>query len=341
VRTVMKIGSTAVNTPLNAKEMRITKRKAAVEAVLVEQQRADLTLNSIGDAVLSTAISGNVTYLNPVAERMTGWPRQEAVGQPLTEVLRIIDATTREPAPNPMEQAIEHDRTVGLTPNCLLISRAGAETAIEDSASPIHDQGGVVIGAVMVFRDVSEARAMSRQALYLAQHDVLTALPNRLLLDDRLTQAMAMSRRHGHRLAVLFLDLDRFKYVNDSRGHVAGDMVLQSVAQRLLACVRSSDTVSRQGGDEFVVLLPEIAHADDAAASAQKIIAAFVAPHEVEHDHLQLTVTIGISIYPDDGPDADTLVRCADTAMYCAKDSGRNTYRHFTRDMNEPVAEQP
>ena len=298
---------------------------------------ADLTLDSIGDAVLSTDLLGRVTYLNPVAERMTGWPREEAEGRPLSQVLRIIDAVTREPAPNPLAQAIELDRVFGLTPNCLLISRGGAETAIEDSASPIHDRGGLVIGAVIIFRDVGEARARAQQALHLAHHDALTALPNRALLDDRLTRAMAAARRHRYRLAVLFLDLDRFKRVNDSRGHVAGDRLLQSVARRLVACVRDSDTVSRQGGDEFVVLLSEIAHADDAAVSAKKIGAALAAPHEVGGDHLELTATIGISVYPDDGPDAETLVRHADAAMYCAKNRGRNSYQFFERLMDTPA----
>ena len=310
---------------MNAKAKPITDRQAA------------LTLNAIGDAVLSTDVLGNVTYLNTVAERMTGWERNDAIGRPLTEVLRIIDATTRDAPRDPLAQAMELDTVVGLTPNCLLIDRDGAETAIEDSASPIHDGRGLVTGAVIVFRDVSEARARSRQALHLAHHDALTALPNRTLLDDRLNRAMAGARRNGHRLAVLFLDLDRFKHVNDSRGHMAGDMVLQSVAHRLVASVRNTDTVSRQGGDEFVVLLPEIAQADDAAVSAKKILGAFEAPHEVAPQPLHLTATIGISLYPDDGPDAQTLVRRADTAMYCAKSSGRNTYRFFERQMDMPA----
>ena len=299
---------------------------------------ADLTLDSIGDVVVSTDNLGRVTYLNPVAERMTGWPRQEAEGRPLSEVLRIVDAVTREPARNPLAQAIESDSVFGLTPNCLLIGRGGAETAIEDSAAPIHDRGGLVIGAVIVFRDVGEARARAQQALDLAHHDALTVLPNRVLLEDRLTRAMAAARRHRHRLAVLFLDLDRFKLVNDSRGHAEGDRLLQSVAQRLVACVRDSDTVSRQGGDEFVVLLPEIAHAEDAAVSAKKIGAALAATHTVGSHQLELTATIGISIYPDDGPDAETLVRRADTAMYCAKNRGRNTYQFFERLMDVPAA---
>jgi diguanylate cyclase (GGDEF)-like protein/PAS domain S-box-containing protein len=305
---------------------RIIERKAAEEALFFERQRAEVTLNSIGDAVLSTDIPGNVTYLNPVAERMTGWARHEALGRPLADVFNIIDATTREPARNPLERAMQLDRLVDLSPTCLLIRRDGLETAIEDSASPIHDRGGQVIGAVMVFKDVSEARAMSLQAVYLAQHDFLTDLPNRMLLNDRLTQAIALARRHGHRLGVLFLDLDRFKHVNDSLGHVIGDALLQSVARRLMTCVRSSDTVSRQGGDEFVVLLSEIGDTDDAAGSA--------------HHHLHVTATIGISIYPDDGPDAEKLIKCADTAMYHAKDGGRNNYQFFEPDMNARAVER-
>ena len=285
----------------------------------VREALAGVTLDSIGDAVLSTDMQGNVTYLNPVAEGMTGWRRHEALGRPLAEVLRIVDATTRESARNPMEQAVRLDKTVGLTPNCLLVGRDGLETPIEDSAAPIHDRRGRAIGAVIVFRDVSEVRAMSRRAVHLAQHDFLTGLPNRLLLSDRLTQAIALSRRHGHRLAVLFLDLDRFKRVNDSLGHAIGDLLLQSVARRLVTCVRASDTVSRLGGDEFVVLLSEIGHADDAAAAAREIEAAIVAPHEIAHHRLRVTVTIGTSIYPDDGLDAEALIKRADAAMYRSK----------------------
>jgi diguanylate cyclase (GGDEF)-like protein/PAS domain S-box-containing protein len=319
---------------------RLIERTAAEEALFFERQRAEVTLNSIGDAVLSTDTAGTVTYVNSVAERMTGWSQREALGRPLAEVLQIIDATTREPARNPMDQAIQLDRIVGLTPNRLLVRRDGLETPIEDSASPIHDRGGQVIGAVMVFKDVSEARAMSLQAVYLAQHDFLTDLPNRMLLNDRLSQAIGLARRHGHRLALLFLDLDQFKHVNDSLGHVIGDTLLQSMARRLVTCVRSSDTVSRQGGDEFVVLLLEIDHGDDAAAHAQRIIAALVTPHDIAQHQLHVTVTIGISIYPDDGPDAETLIKCADTAMYHAKQSGRNTYQFFEPAMNARAVER-
>jgi diguanylate cyclase (GGDEF)-like protein/PAS domain S-box-containing protein len=319
---------------------RVIERQTAEEALYFEQQRADITLNSIGDAVISSDLTSRVRYLNPVAERMTGWPRQIASGRPLAEVLRIIDATTREATRNPMDEAIQIDRVVGLTPNCVLIRRDGIETAIEDSASPIHDRRGQVIGAVMVFRDVGSARATAVQIVHLAQHDLLTDLPNRLLLNDRLTQAIALARRQDHHLAVLFLDLDRFKHVNDSLGHAIGDALLRSVAQRLLTCVRGSDTVSRQGGDEFLVLLSVIERADDAAASARKILAALVAPHDIAPHQLHIAGTIGISVYPDDGRDAETLIKCADTAMYHAKERGRNRFQFFERNMHAQAVER-
>src|SRR4029077_1383857 len=148
---------------------------------------------------------------------------------------------------------------------CVLIRRDGYESAIEDTAAPIHDRRGQVTGAVIVFHDVGVARAMSLKMSYLAQHDFLTELPNRMLLNDRLTQAIALAQRHHKSLAVLFLDVDHFKHINDSLGHAIGDELLKSIAQRLVTCVRSSDTVSRHGGDEFVVLLSEVAQPKDAA----------------------------------------------------------------------------
>ena len=248
----------------------VIQRKAAEEALFIEKERAQVTLNSIGDAVLSTDIAGNITYLNSVAEGMTGWSCQEAMGRPLVEVFRIVDGATRELAPDPMAKAVQHNQTVGLTANCILIRRDGFESAIEDSAAPIHDRHGQVTGAVIVFRDVSAARAVRQKMAHLAHHDFLTDLPNRGLLSDRIANAIALARRHGKQRAVLFLDLDRFKQINDSLGHPTGDELLQSVAQRLRACVRGADTVSRQGGDEFVVLLSEIEHAEDAGSQCGK-----------------------------------------------------------------------
>jgi diguanylate cyclase (GGDEF)-like protein/PAS domain S-box-containing protein len=315
----------------------LIERKALEEALFVEKERAQVTLSYIGDAVLSTDTSGHVTYLNLVAERMTGWSREEASGQPVTEVFRIIDGVTRELGRNPLALAVQLNKTVELTPNCILVRRDGFEAAIEDSASAIYDRGGQVIGAVVVFHYVSAARAMSLQ---MAQHDFLTDLPNRMLLNDRLTQAISFARRRGNHLAVLFVDLDRFKLVNDSLGHAIGDQLLQSVAERLVTCVRSSDTVSRQGGDEFVVLLSHVEHAEDAAISARKVLAALSVPHSIGQQALQVTASVGVSIYPDDGQDGDALIKGADAAMYRAKATGGNNYQFFRSDLTVRSAER-
>jgi diguanylate cyclase (GGDEF)-like protein/PAS domain S-box-containing protein len=309
-------------------------RAANTEALFEEKERAQVTLNSIGDAVISTDVAGNVTYLNIVAEGLTGWSQQEAAGHPLEDVFRIIDGTTRQEARNPMEFAIRENKTVGLTPNCTLIRRDGVESPIEDSAAPIHDRHGQVTGAVMVFHDVTAARAMTLRMSYLAQHDALTDLPNRILFNDRLTEAMALAHRYRRQLAVLFLDVDRFKHINDTLGHVIGDRLLQSIAQRLLGCVRTSDTVSRQGGDEFVVLLSELTHAHDATVCADKILELLRTPHHIDEHVLHVTASIGIVTYPDDGTDCETLMKHADFAMYHAKENGRDTRQFFKRDRN-------
>src|SRR6266849_212865 len=315
-------------------------RKAVEDALYIEKERAVVTLNSIGDAVLCTDISGNITYLNLVAETMTGWRREEAIGKPLAEVFRIVDGATHDTARDPMEMAVEQNRTVGLTANCVLIRRDGFESAIEDSAAPIHDRVGRVTGAVIVFHDVSAARAMSVKMTHSAQHDVVTNLPNRLLLNDRITQSIALALRQNKSLAVIFLDLDRFKYINDSLGHKTGDKLLRSVSKRLLASVRGSDTVSRQGGDEFVILLSEISHPEDAAKSAKKILLSLSAPHSIAGQDLHIDGSIGISVYPEDGKDADTLIKNADTAMYHAKGTGRNNFQFFKGDMNLRAVER-
>ena len=236
--------------------------------------------------------------------------------------------------------AIRDDKAVALPPNCVLIRRDGIEAAIEDSTAPIHDRRGAVTGAVMVFHDVSVARAMTRKMTHLAQHDSLTDLPNRVLLNDRLREAIILSSRHQRKLSVLFLDLDRFKHINDSMGHVVGDRLLQSVARRLFTCVRSSDTVGRLGGDEFVVLLWEVRHAEDAAITAAKILEALRKPHLIDEHELHITASIGIVTYPDDGTDVETLMKKADLAMYHAKETGRDGYQFFKSEMNARAIER-
>ena len=317
----------------------VIERNAAEEVLFNERERAKVTLNSIGDAVLCTDSSGNVTYLNVVAEQMTGWSLEEASGRPASEVFRIIDGVTRQPARNPLDTAIEQNRTMGLTANCILIRRDGHESAIEDSAAPIHDRDGRGTGAVIVFHDVSVARFRESQMAHSAQHDFLTDLPNRLLLSDRLTHAIATARRYHRQLAVLFLDLDSFKRINDSLGHAIGDKLLKAVGARLLAVVRKSDTVSRQGGDEFVIVLSSIERSEDAALSATKLIAAIIRPYSIDQHNLHVSGSIGISIYPTDGVEAEALIQNADNAMYHAKDNGSNNYLFFNEEMNVQAVE--
>jgi diguanylate cyclase (GGDEF)-like protein len=193
---------------------------------------------------------------------------------------------------------------------------------------------------VVVIRDVSAAQAMALQVTHTAEHDYLTGLPNRMLLNDRVGQAIALAPRHGNKVAVLFLDLDGFKHINDSLGHPIGDRLLRSVAERLEGCVRESDTVSRQGGDEFVVLLSEVLHAEDAAITAGRMLQAVAEVHSIDLHELHVTTSIGVSVYPDDGSDAETLIKNADTAMYQAKENGRQSYQFFRPEMNVRAVER-
>lgn len=323
------------------KALRLMLERAAIaESMFQEKETAQFTLNSIGDAVITTDMAGQVQYLNAVGARLTGWSCQEAMGRPAADIFHIVDSVTRAVVPSPLVDAILRNRTVGVTLNCLLIRRDGVEAAIEDSAAPIHDREGRVTGAVMVFRDVTEARALSMKMEHLARHDSLTDLPNRGLLQDRLGQAVSLAYRRRHKMALMFVDLDRFKPINDALGHGVGDHVLRAVSQRLLACVRHSDTVSRQGGDEFVVLLPEISHAQDAALTAEKILSAVSTPYYHDGMEINITASIGIATYPDAGREADLLFKNADMAMYNAKDSGGNSYCFFQADMSSCAVER-
>jgi diguanylate cyclase (GGDEF)-like protein/PAS domain S-box-containing protein len=318
----------------------VIQRKAVEETLYLEKARAEITLNSISDAVIGTDMAGNVDYLNLAAERMTGWPKEKARGHPIGKVMKIINGVTRERQPNPVELVLQQNKPMGLKAGTILIRCDGSEVAIEDSTAPIHDSSGQITGAVMVFHDITAAQAMTMKMAHLAHHDFLTNLPNRVLLNDRIAQAIVQSERRGTQVAVLFLDLDNFKHINDSLGHEIGDKLLQSVALRLSACVRGSDTVSRQGGDEFIVLVTEDKYAENAALTADKILNALAVSHFVAGHELHVTTSVGISVYPADAQDAETLIKNADTAMYQAKEKGRNNYQFFKNGMNVRAVER-
>jgi diguanylate cyclase (GGDEF)-like protein/PAS domain S-box-containing protein len=315
-------------------------RKAMEEALFLEKERAQVTLNCIADAVVCMDGNGKITFLNLAAEVMTGWSRLEAAGRPIADTFHILEAMTREPVLMPTEMSVGWNSTMYLPPNCILVRRDGTNIPIENSVAPIHDRAGQASGAVVVIRDVSAAQAMALQITHSAEHDYLTGLPNRMLLNDRVGQAITLAPRHGNKVAVLFLDLDGFKHINDSLGHPIGDRLLQSIAQRLEGCVRGSDTVSRQGGDEFVVLLSEVLHPEDAAITAGRMLQAVAEVHSIGLHELHVTTSIGVSVYPDDGSDAETLVKNADTAMYQAKENGRHSYQFFKPEMNVRAVER-
>jgi diguanylate cyclase (GGDEF)-like protein/PAS domain S-box-containing protein len=313
---------------LNAAE-----RKVIEETQFIEKERAQNTLDSIGDAVICTDASGKITFLNRVAEAMTGWTLNDAAGRAMADCVRIVDGITGKAIPDPMAKATSQDRKGALPSNSVLIRRDGHEVLIEDSVAPIHDREGLHTGAVIVFRDVSSTRALEKELTHSAQHDFLTGLPNRMLLKDRVGQAISLARRQRCHSAVLFLDLDGFKHVNDSLGHLIGDKVLQSVAKRLLGCVRSPDSVSRQGGDEFVVVLPELKCLEDAEAAVGRLLKAVAEVHFIDGHEIYVTTSIGVSVYPGDGLDAETLIKNADTAMYHAKKNGKQDYEFFSLEM--------
>jgi len=308
-----------------------TKRQAQTQDLFETRERAQAVLNSIGDAVICVDLAGNVSYLNQFAEKITGWSQADAAARPLQEVLTITDDHGRvivlsPPQPATQTMEIETDAAGGV-----LTRRDGSELAIEYSSAPMRNDGGDVIGVVMVIRDVSVARAITQKLAYAAHHDALTGLPNRVLLESRLIQALALARRHNCEAAILFLDLDAFKLVNDTFGHAVGDRLLESVARLLQQCVRSSDTVSRFGGDEFVVLLSELSGPDDAVVFAKRILSALQVPHSIDHHSLMVTASIGIALYPHDGIDPQRLLRNADDAMFQAKVPGGNTYQLWSR----------
>ena len=311
----------------------ITDRKAAEDLLFEEKERIRVTLESIGDAVITTDGDGRVTYLNPVAEAMSGFEPAEAIGRYVAEVVPLHDGESLQPIRNPVAEALEQQRIVKPSNSASLVNRRQLRFEIEDTAAPIHDREGRTVGAVMVLRDVTAARAMMLRLAHLAQYDALTGLPNRVLLFDRAQQALARASRDRSMLVLMYLDLDGFKDINDSLGHDAGDAVLVQFAQRMTAALRGSDTLSRQGGDEFVVLAPTVLDRAHAELLAAKLVELSSRPFHVGEHLLRITTSLGVAVYPEDGVTVDVLSRHADAAMYSAKRAGRNGYRFYDGDI--------
>ena len=312
----------------------VSARHRAEQALHAERERAQVTLDSIAEAVVTCDTAFRITSMNPVAEAMTGWAQTEAAGQACEDVLQRVHSHTGAAIASPMEIAMAQERTVEGAFEVSLRHRSGSLLPVEETAAPLRDREGRVVGGVMVFHDVSESRAMAQKMSHLAHHDHLTGLPNRVLLNDRLDQVLK-EIAHGRQGALLFVDLDFFKHINDSLGHQVGDRVLQEVAGRLARVVRPDDTVSRQGGDEFVVLLSRLKDPSDAARVAEKLIGAVERPLEIDGRTLHVSASIGVALFPQDGDDIRTLMKQADTALYAAKQAGRRRFSYFTQVMSE------
>jgi len=314
----------------------ITERKRMEDELFREKERMRLTLQSIGDAVICTDAEGRITYLNPVAQRMTGWQAFDAAGRDVDDVVPLYLANGAQTQPSPLRQALKTQNPCGPTRGVVLRHKDGQRFEVEESASPIIDRHRHLTGAVMVLHDVTETMAMAERMAHLAQYDALTDLPNRVLLQDRARQALALARRQGKSLAVMYLDLDGFKQVNDTLGHDVGDQLLVQFAQRLVAAMRQSDTVCRQGGDEFVVLLPGLASPEQACVVAHKVLAVVSEPFVLQGQELRIGLSAGMALFPQHGASYDELARHADAAMYAAKRAGRMQVRRYAGPDAEP-----
>jgi diguanylate cyclase (GGDEF)-like protein/PAS domain S-box-containing protein len=297
-----------------------------------EKELAQVTLASIGDGVIRTDTAGRIDYLNPVAEALTGWRPDLALGRPVGEVFRLVDETTRKPLPDPVRRCLEERRVIASPGHVLLLSADGKEYSVRDSAAPIFDKNGAALGAVLVFKDVTELRGMEREMIYLASHDALTGLLNRREFEIRLKRAIRSARGERRQHGLLYLDLDEFKVVNDTCGHLIGDEMLKQVTALLRARVRRNDVLARLGGDEFGVLLEDcpVAQARQIAEEMRRTLREF--RFSYRDQMFEVGVSIGLVAIDSASSDIAQILAAADAACYVAKDSGRNRVHEYEID---------
>jgi diguanylate cyclase (GGDEF)-like protein/PAS domain S-box-containing protein len=312
----------------------ITERKRAETRVFEEKERAQVTLQSIGDGVITTDADGNIDYINPVAQDLTGWDMRGAHGTPIAEIMTIINQHTRATVDNPVVRCLKEGRVITLEENSILIAKNGEEVPIQDSAAPIRDRIGNVIGAVMVFHDVSKETRLFRQLSYQASHDALTDLINRREFENRLITALDGIRGKPDKThALLYLDLDQFKVVNDTFGHSAGDALLRQLSQLVHQKIRSTDVLARLGGDEFGILLERCS--EERAIEVAESIRGAVEGYRFEWKDSFTTIrcSIGVVMVTSENADVAGLMSSADVACYSAKDMGRNKV-HLYKDVD-------
>ncbi|MDJ0871443.1 MAG: EAL domain-containing protein [Gammaproteobacteria bacterium] len=318
------------------------RREDELEAIRSElfdaKELAEVTLHSIGDGVITTDARGIIQYLNPVAEKLTGWNTEEAMGMPLSQAFFIVDETSRRPTRNPVAACLEQGQAVGHTSHILLISRTGKENAIEHSAAPIRGREGDLLGAVLIFHDNTPARRLARQIEYQASHDPLTKLANRREFEQRLKLNLEEARQDQVEHTLLYLDLDQFKVINDTCGHAAGDALLQQIAPLVRAQLRKEDVFGRLGGDEFGILLRScsLEHGVRIADVVRATISGF--RFLWQDKTFRLGVSIGVVSVNTESGSAEALLQAADEACYAAKENGRNRIHVFKADDRELAA---
>jgi diguanylate cyclase (GGDEF)-like protein/PAS domain S-box-containing protein len=308
----------------------ISFQKRLQQNIVEEHERLKVTMDSIGDAVITTDKNGIVTYQNPVAEKLTGLSVEESKGLPLHKVFKIVNEKSRLPVENPVEICINENRTVGLAHQTLLISHNGGEYGIEDSAAPIRDFNGKTIGAVLVFHDVTAQRQMANEMTYRATHDSLTGLLNRIELEDILAQLIIDAREPSAKHALMYIDLDQFKIINDTCGHGAGDKLLREISRLMETCIRSTDKIARMGGDEFAVILEKCEAA--AALKIAELLCKSVDEYRFQHfdKRFHIGASVGLVLIDKPWPSVTSLIQAADNACYDAKNEGRNRVKmHF------------
>lgn len=310
----------------------LTHRKQAEDALFEEKERLQITLHSIGDAVITTNVEGTVEFLNPTAELLTGWSVEAAIGHPLEVVFHVVDEQTRKPVANPVRGCLSLGEIVGLGSHSLLVSRIGREFSIQDSAAPIRDRRRNIVGAVLVFQDVTEARKLAQQVAHQASHDPLTGLINRREFETRLLRAVNSAKLQGTEHALCFIDLDGFKIINDTIGHRGGDELLKQIASLLSRYGRSRDSLARIGGDEFCLLM-EGCSREQALLIAERMVDATRGYRFAWEGRLFCVgASVGLVDIDRDAVSAQQILMDADLACYTAKDLGRNRVHIYSRN---------
>ncbi len=328
----------SLNNELNKQRVLLRKLLKSRDELEREHEKAVVTLHSIGDGVITTDIAGNIEYLNPVAEKLTGWDSDDAAGKNLLDVFNIINEITREPTENPVARCVKDNRVVGLANHTVLISRNGQEYVIEDSAAPIRNHFNKIIGAVLVFHDTTDDRLARHQLEYLAQHDTLTGLKNRHFFEQQLKHAIDVASRGNRYYYLLYIDLDQFKVINDTVGHAAGDELLTEVSFCFSNRIRQGDILARLGGDEFGILIDCID-----LGNFEKIISGYQSALEGfrftwDNHTYDISCSIGSTIIDNNISSSAEAMRRADIACYIAKQSGRNQAHIYHEEDQSAVA---